>query len=956
MDLKKFFPSLSSPLPPAPRESGPTLNTNNTTTITSPTPSSTTTNTNNNLPNGMIEILVSDQQNIIPFITTTNKSSSPTPTVDVKISPIAKYPTARPTQNSGTIVLLTNDFITYGVKQGMIRVIHIAQGARTLLKSHTQPLVDLSVPPPPLPSSSSSSTHATPTTTSSSQPTDKQQILSCAQDGLVILWEINTQLQENNEIISNEIYRLRAPSGNGVQRCLFHNKNSDLIFIAYGRSVCGIKLGVQFHDVYNSKIPTHTVLPDAALDFTASPVACYLTFHTRTVNDISFSNDGNQIITAGDDGYVAVWNLAKCFVPDCHPTHILPMFSQPVYNASFLGGKDERVLCGVGQNMTLSVWNISSSTSSTTSISSMNKPEQQISFTTTVPGSTLSNRCMVVRSSNIGESCIVVGDMNSPLVAILGVDYFGQIRVCTMIPISNPIFYMSGKIVGNSNSLLELQIDALDNAMVQSYTVNVSSLITTAASKAAIFSNYHNEKVAGFGNSFNKSSPTNNNRTNTNNNDTIWNTNTNNNMGGGPSSTSSPPPPQIIPTTTTTTTTTPNTIIQQPHQVISSNNNLPPPQVINTSTDSVRTGNKSTSTLNEADLEVLFQRLEQRASERDAAERERQRRLLDVMTKSLGNISAEVEEAIQTKLSSPEFLTSISERVTKDVMIELTKTLTELNRSIAKETSNNIAQKLPVLLEKTIESTTDKLALKITRHTQKQFEDNFKSALVPAFEAGCRDMVSQFKTSMLQVDFGRVVSTALASSDLTSIGAGNNNNSMLSSTSGGNLPQQQLQQQQQPQLTPTQIREERLRRVQAFLKAGNLDGALKVIMETNNNDPEQQFTIALQVRNRPLVIQTCRSVGLTSILQTTPCPLSGNVLLALLQTLCGDVPESMEILNWIESVALSVDDIVDPDIVPHIGGVASEARLALNSYQITPPNPLANKIKAISHILSCLGR
>jgi len=58
-------------------------------------------------------------------------------------SPIAKYPTPRPAQVYGSMILVSPALICYGVKPAMVRVIDANTTAKTLLKGHSQPILDM---------------------------------------------------------------------------------------------------------------------------------------------------------------------------------------------------------------------------------------------------------------------------------------------------------------------------------------------------------------------------------------------------------------------------------------------------------------------------------------------------------------------------------------------------------------------------------------------------------------------------------------------------------------------------------------------------------------------------------------------------------------------------------------------------------------------------------------------
>ena len=739
---------------------------------------------------------------------------------------IAKYPTPRPQQPTGTLLTMSDSFIVYAVKQGMVRVIHTRTAARTLLKGHAQPVVDVSVSEDP----------AAPVAL----------LLTCAQDATCILWEVSKDaLTAEGEIVSSESLRLRAPPNHGMQRAFFHPQNSRLVFVAHGPNVTCVTLSGVLWEAARQAGP-------GGIDISQAPGQLRLwRAHAGNVTDVAFSLDG-RVATGGEDGVAVVWALPPGVVEsgvrsdaDLAPIMRVSCAPNPVRMVGFVGARESTLVCGAGNALDLSFFTLAAAAA----------PPKVVRFTAARAGATITNRASPVVRLPSGDSVVVVADMNSPVVAMVSVDAQGFARLAQVVRVSAPLLSVSA-VASTAAGPPALSVHALDAGMVQSYTASLARVMAFPVDVPGLSASSEAPPVP------------------------------------SPRAAVVAPAPvaAAVPATVPVPAPTPAPLIPPAAAAAV----YATPTTMSTTTRSVP--GATTPITADNSMDALFARLDARAEARDAVERERQKRLLDVMGKSFASISSDVEEAVGAKLADPAFVAGLTAQMRG-----------ELSTEVGKAVDRAMAKAMPQLIEKVTET----VAARVQANMQRAFEENFRAHLVPAFEAGCRDMVTQFTTFLPTL---AASSSSAQANPLATLGF---------------VPGAAAVAPPDPRVL-----------VAAHLQANRVDEALQLAASRSDVDPD-------------ILASTCRDADLTSLLRTAPPGVNNATLAVLLRALSRDVmSDPTTKLDWINDVALAMNpaDAHAPD-------AARDARTVLAGFSgaFQRPHPLASKFLALQHILGSIA-
>ena len=94
----------------------------------------------------------------------------------------------------------------------------------------------------------------------------------------------------------------------------------------------------------------------------------------------------------------------------------------------------------------------------------------------------------------------------------------------------------------------------------------------------------------------------------------------------------------------------------------------------------------------------------------------------------------------------------------------------------------------------------------------------------------------------------------------------------------------------------------------------------------------EAFHAALSQKNVPLVVMTCEMVNPTQILGQTPCPLSQNVLLSLIQHLSQNLNDKTEVkLKYLEEAVMNLDTDA-PETAHHLENIAQLLMVKLQEF------------------------
>ncbi|KAF9586380.1 hypothetical protein BGW38_005964 [Lunasporangiospora selenospora] len=205
---------------------------------------------------------------------------------DLETIPITLIPTDVE-YNTGKMVAVSKGYISYAAKGGKIRVLQQAHGHRTLLRGHTDQVIDMGFSSP-----------------ITNDPSVSQLLVSVGKDSKVIIWNLSGSDIDSTDIAHSQYMELvgvaqadqprysRAvwsPSQPSTLALVNNDDNSVLI--------------VDIQSLMSSQ--ASTVLDEAQFLEHAITISA----HDQTINDISFSPDGSVIVTASEDGTVKYWAI-----------------------------------------------------------------------------------------------------------------------------------------------------------------------------------------------------------------------------------------------------------------------------------------------------------------------------------------------------------------------------------------------------------------------------------------------------------------------------------------------------------------------------------------------------------------------------------------------------------------------------------------------------------------------
>ncbi|KAF0699379.1 Aste57867_10040 [Aphanomyces stellatus] len=234
-------------------------------------------------------------------------------TRSLEVTPITLYVSER-ASDLGTLISINDKFISYPIRNGLIRVINQSSVNRILLRKHEQ--------------------HAVTELSFFNDHTDL--LLSAGTDNHIVVWRLTGDI--TREVVKTMPVR--------SQRVKWHPLDSNKIAI------------VQDNAAFVTDL---TYDDDSAFDLHASSVVCSQS-HAR-INDATFTADGQSLITAGKDGLVHIYRVGHLgpgddgeFVRSFNPLDGVPLNSLHLYDGNF-GNMEAGLLIGAQGNTILSLWN-----------------------------------------------------------------------------------------------------------------------------------------------------------------------------------------------------------------------------------------------------------------------------------------------------------------------------------------------------------------------------------------------------------------------------------------------------------------------------------------------------------------------------------------------------------------------------------------------------------------------
>ncbi|KAG0214710.1 hypothetical protein BGX33_001909 [Mortierella sp. NVP41] len=261
---------------------------------------------------------------------------------DLETIPITLIPTDVD-YNHGKMVAVSKGYISYAAKGGKIRVIQQSHGHRTLLRGHTDQVIDMSF---------SSADHGT---------AGSQLLASVGKDSRVIIWDLSSSDADSTDIAHSKYLELTgvpqsdlprytriAWSPRSASQLALVNNDDHSVYIVDIHSL----IGSQPNDsptVTEAQLRAHSLIIQA---------------HDQTINDLSFSRDGTALVTASEDGTVKLWDLHAAAGPALL-NEFVPHGGLGVTNAIFVDHPDATaarcIVTACRRGTELSLWHVSGS-------------------------------------------------------------------------------------------------------------------------------------------------------------------------------------------------------------------------------------------------------------------------------------------------------------------------------------------------------------------------------------------------------------------------------------------------------------------------------------------------------------------------------------------------------------------------------------------------------------------
>lgn len=234
----------------------------------------------------------------------------------LEVMPITLYTSER-TSQLGNLISVNEHFISYPIRNGLIRVISQSSVDRLLIRKHEN--------------------HAVTELAFFSAKSDI--LLSAGTDNEIAIWRIDSDPM-NRELLKT------IPTA--VQRVKWHPFDSSKIAIVNGGTA------------FVTDLSGVTASGDGAENLYEISVVCSQS--SAQINDVTFTPNGEALLTAGADGLVHVYRISER--PNNHPAEFVhrfePFDGHAVNSLHFYGGNllnQSGLLIGGEKNTRISLWN-----------------------------------------------------------------------------------------------------------------------------------------------------------------------------------------------------------------------------------------------------------------------------------------------------------------------------------------------------------------------------------------------------------------------------------------------------------------------------------------------------------------------------------------------------------------------------------------------------------------------
>ncbi|KAG9323885.1 hypothetical protein KVV02_003545 [Mortierella alpina] len=261
---------------------------------------------------------------------------------DLETIPITLIPTDVE-YNHGRMVAVSKGYISYAAKGGKIRVIQQSHGHRTLLRGHTDQVIDMGF-----------------SSVKAQKATGLQLLASVGKDSKVIIWDLSGSDVDSTDIAHSKYLELiGTPNADQPRYSRIAWSPTHPSHLALVNNDDHSVIIINIHDFVASQADQSPVVNEAQL----LPHSRIIQAHDQAINDISFSRDGTVLITASEDGSVKFWDLSETITAPVLLNEIIPHGGLGITNAMFVDQPDTSsarcIVTACRRGTELSLWHIS---------------------------------------------------------------------------------------------------------------------------------------------------------------------------------------------------------------------------------------------------------------------------------------------------------------------------------------------------------------------------------------------------------------------------------------------------------------------------------------------------------------------------------------------------------------------------------------------------------------------
>ncbi|KAF9182795.1 hypothetical protein BGZ51_004449 [Haplosporangium sp. Z 767] len=262
---------------------------------------------------------------------------------DLETIPITLIPTDV-TYNHGKMVAVSKGYISYAAKGGKIRVIQQAHGHRTLLRGHTEQVIDMAF---------SSDVQSL---------TGMQLLATVGKDSRIIIWDLSGYDVDSTDIAHSKYLELvGTPQTDQPRYSRIAWSPTQPTQLALVNNDDHSVLIVDIRDLVEYQAEDSPVMSEAQL----LSHSLIIQAHDQAINDISFSRDGSVLVTASEDGSVKFWDLCSNATAPILLNELVPHGGLGVTNAMFVDQPDATnarcVVTACRRGTELSLWHVAGS-------------------------------------------------------------------------------------------------------------------------------------------------------------------------------------------------------------------------------------------------------------------------------------------------------------------------------------------------------------------------------------------------------------------------------------------------------------------------------------------------------------------------------------------------------------------------------------------------------------------